>query len=454
VDTPRLLRFSVFELDLERCELRKSGRRVPIAQQPWKALVLLATRPGRLVTRDELRQALWPDGTHVDFERGINFCLSQVRHALGDPARASHFVETLPRLGYRFVADVHVVLPELEAPPASSVRPSESGPAVRGGPGRWLAAACALGMAIATSDGVPDRATALPRRDLRGAAAQATLARVLLDQSEAGLRPTAETMPRARVAALAALRADPSNADARVSLALVKLHYDWDWDAADDLDRALAMAPGSARAHLARAEYLSARGEAGAAVESARRAAAIEPLCPTVRGDLGWYYYAARRYEDAAVEWRASVAVQGDGGPRDRLVDALRQMGRHDDAWREAVATMRHAGVSASAIEELGRPGAEAAVRGFLSGSASFLERRGASPVRLAALHAAAGEEASALDLLERASRERSWGLLGALAADPDLARLAGRPRYERLLRDTGLRPQLVAVLVAPHLTY
>lgn len=115
---------------------------------------------------------------------------------------------------------------------------------------------------------------------------------------------------------------------------------------------------------------------------------------------------------------------------------------------------MRHAGVSASAIEELGRPGAEAAVRGFLSGSASFLERRGASPVRLAALHAAAGEEASALDLLERASRERSWGLLGALAADPDLARLAGRPRYERLLRDTGLRPQLVAVLVAPHLTY
>ena len=454
MDTPRLLRFSVFELDLERCELRKSGRRVPIAQQPWKALVLLATRPGRLVTRDELRQALWPDGTHVDFERGINFCLSQVRHALGDPARASHFVETLPRLGYRFVADVHVVQPELEAPPASSVRPSESGPAVRGGAGRWLAAACALGMAIATSDGVPDRATALPRRDLRGATAQATLARVLLDQSEAGLRSTAETMPRARVAALAALRADPSNVDARVSLALVKLHYDWDWGAADDLDRALAMAPGSARAHLARAEYLSARGEAEAAVESARRAAAIEPLCPTVRGDLGWYYYAARRFEEAAAEWRASVAVQGESGPRDRLVDALRQMGRHDDAWREAVATMRHAGVSAAEIEQLGRPGAEAAVRGFLSGSASFLERRGASPVRLAALHAAAGEEASALDLLERASRERSWGLLGALAADPDLARLAGRPRYERLLRDTGLRPQLVAVLVAPHLTY
>jgi tetratricopeptide (TPR) repeat protein len=261
-------------------------------------------------------------------------------------------------------------------------------------------------------------------------------------------------MPRVRVAALAALRADPANADARVSLALVKLHYDWDWDAADDLDRALVLAPGSARAHLARAEYLSARGEPDAAVASARRAAAIEPLCPTVRGDLGWYYYAARRYEDAAAEWRASVALQGDGGPRDRLVDALRQMGRHEDAWREAVATMRHAGVPATEIERLGRPGAEAALRGFLSGSASFLERRGASPVRLAILHAAASEEASALDLLERASREKSWGLLGALAADPDLARLAGRPRYERLLRETGLRPPLMALLTAPHSAY
>jgi serine/threonine-protein kinase len=309
-------------------------------------------------------------------------------------------------------------------------------------------------MAVASGDGVPRRAAALPPRDLAGAAAQAALARVLLDQSESGLRSAAETMPRARAAALSALRADPDNADARVSLALVKLHYDWDWDAAADLDRALALAPGSPRAHLARAEYLSARGQPEAAVQSARRAAAIEPLCPTVRGDLGWYYYAARRYEEAAAEWRASLAVQGDGGPRDRLVDALRQMGRTDDAWREAVATMRHAGVSASEIQALARPGVEPALRAFLSGSASFLERRGASPVRLATLHAAAGDDRSALDLLERAARERSWGLLGALAADPDLTGLQGRPRYERLLREAGLRPQLIALLGAPHPTY
>ena len=436
MDSPRPLRFSVFEMDLERNELRKCGRRVPIQQQPWKALVLLVSRPGRLVTREELRQALWPDGTHVDFDRGINFCLNQVRNALGDPARASHFIETLPRLGYRFVADVH------GAEPRATARPRRAQ--------RWLAAACALGLVVASGDGAPRRAVAQAPSDLGAAAAQAALARVMLDQSETGRRPASDTMPRARAAALAALRADPRSADARVSLALVKLHYDWDWDAGEDLDRAVALAPGLARAHLALAEYLSARGEPDAAIDAARRAAEIEPLCPTVRGDLGWYYYAARRFDEAAAQWRLSLAVQGDAGPRDRLADALRQMGRTEDAWREAVATMRHAGVSAAEIQALARPGAEPALRAFLSGSATFQERRGASPVRLAALHAAAGEEESALDLLERAARERSWGLLGALAADPDLARLQGRPRYERLMRETGLRPALVALLRPP----
>jgi DNA-binding winged helix-turn-helix (wHTH) protein/tetratricopeptide (TPR) repeat protein len=443
MDSPRLLRFSVFELDLERCELRKCGRRVPIQQQPWKALVLLALHPGRLVTRDELRRELWPDGTHVDYDRGINFCLNQVRNALGDPARGSHFVETVPRQGYRFVADVHPAAVE------GAAARDQTRPTARRTP-RWLPAACAIGLALASGDAGPGRASALPPLDLVAARTQAALARLMLDQNESGLRLAEQTMPRARAAALAALRDDPRSADARVSLALVKLHYDWDWDAGQDLERALEMEPGLARAHLAYAEYLSARGEHEAAIDAARRGMALDPLCPTLRGDLAWYYYAAGRYAESAEALRVSLAVQGDGGPRDRLVDALRQQGRNEEAWREAVATMRYAGVPDDEIQALGRPGPEPALRTFLSGSARFLASRGASPVRLATLHAAAGEEEQALDLLERAARERSWGLLGALASDPDIARLAGRPRYERLLRETGLRPPLFALLGAP----
>jgi len=480
VDPFPVLRFGVFELDRAQGELRRAGRRVPLQQQPFRALVLLATRAGQVVTREELRAALWDDGTHVDFERGINFCLSQVRLALRDPARASHFVETVPRLGYRFVADVRVV--PVAAPAAAAPRPQAT-PAKRRA---WLALGCVLVLAAATG-GRSDRRPADPGpadRDarqsyLRGllllqkqepqswaeaalaleqstareptsAAAQAALARALIGVSQAGIRPAATVLPRARDAALAALREDPRAADAWVSLSLVRLHLDWDWLAVDDIDRALALDPGLARAHRARAAYLSARGDHDGALAAARRAAALDPLCPTLRGDLGWYYYCARRFPEAAAEWRTSVAVQGDGGPRDRLVDAFRHLGRPAEAWREAEATMRGAGVPAPDIAALARRGPEAALRAFLAGSAAYLAQRQAPLVRLAALHAAAGEGDRAIALLEQAAGERSWGLLGTLGVDPDFEGLEDRPRYGRLLRATGLRgPQSAAATPA-----
>ena len=194
-----------------------------------------------------------------------------------------------------------------------------------------------MGLAIASGDGARGRAAALPPGASAAPPPRPCWPACCSTRASAA---SARRRRRCRArgsAALAALRADPQNADARVSLALVKLHYDWDWDAADDIERALALAPGSARAHLARAAYLSARGEADAAVDAARRASGLDPMCPTVRGDLGWYCYTARRYGEAAEQWRLSLAVQGDGGPRDRLVDALRQMGRTEEAWREAV---------------------------------------------------------------------------------------------------------------------
>ena len=105
----RVLRFSVFELDLERRELRRRGVRVPLPPQPFAVLELLLRNAGQLVTREELRLALWPDGVHVDHERGLNYCVNRVRRALGDTAQVPRFLETLPRRGYRFLADVEVV---------------------------------------------------------------------------------------------------------------------------------------------------------------------------------------------------------------------------------------------------------------------------------------------------------------------------------------------------------
>ena len=105
---PRLVRFGVFELDLRSGELRKSGARLSLQQQPLQLLAVLLERPGELVTRDELRKRLWPDDTFVDFEHGLNAAVKRLRDTLGDSADSPRFVETVPRRGYRFIAPASV----------------------------------------------------------------------------------------------------------------------------------------------------------------------------------------------------------------------------------------------------------------------------------------------------------------------------------------------------------
>jgi TolB-like protein/DNA-binding winged helix-turn-helix (wHTH) protein/Tfp pilus assembly protein PilF len=100
------IRFGEFELEPKSGELRKAGLPVKLQPQPLRVLVLLASNPGELVTREEIQQAIWEGVTFVDFEHGLNFCIKQIRAALGDNAQAPHFIETLPRRGYRFIAPV------------------------------------------------------------------------------------------------------------------------------------------------------------------------------------------------------------------------------------------------------------------------------------------------------------------------------------------------------------
>ena len=116
------VRFGAFELDLATSELRRAGRVVPLERQPAVTLALLASRPGRLVPREDLRRALWPSDVHVDFDRGLNYCIRQVRAALGDEAKTPRFIETVPRQGYRFVAAVHAPAGSRPARPAVRFR--------------------------------------------------------------------------------------------------------------------------------------------------------------------------------------------------------------------------------------------------------------------------------------------------------------------------------------------
>jgi DNA-binding winged helix-turn-helix (wHTH) protein/Tfp pilus assembly protein PilF/TolB-like protein len=106
VDAGRLVRFGAFELDLDAGVLRRHGRRVPLQEQPARILALLVSRPGDVVTREELRQLVWTDDTFVEFDASLNAAITKIRRALGDSASAPRFIETLPKRGYRFLADV------------------------------------------------------------------------------------------------------------------------------------------------------------------------------------------------------------------------------------------------------------------------------------------------------------------------------------------------------------
>jgi TolB-like protein/DNA-binding winged helix-turn-helix (wHTH) protein len=104
--SPRSIRFGVFEADLEAGELRKHGLRLKLSEQPFQILAMLLARPGEVVSREQLRELLWPKDTFVDFDHGLNNAVMKLREALGDSSEHPRFIETLPRRGYRFIAPV------------------------------------------------------------------------------------------------------------------------------------------------------------------------------------------------------------------------------------------------------------------------------------------------------------------------------------------------------------
>jgi cholera toxin transcriptional activator len=114
-----VLCFSVFEADLAARELRKNGVKVKVQELPFRALELLLNRPGEVLTRDEFRQALWPEGVFVDFDHGLSSAINRLRDALGDSADNPIFIATVERRGYRWLAPVHRPAPPSPVPPSA-----------------------------------------------------------------------------------------------------------------------------------------------------------------------------------------------------------------------------------------------------------------------------------------------------------------------------------------------
>src|ERR1043166_5369794 len=131
---PRDIRaFGPFEFDPASGELRKHGLRVRLLEQPRTLLQLLLEQRGEIVTREDVRQHLWPADTHVDFDAGLSSVMRKLRDALGDSAEQPRFVETVPRRGYRFIAQV--TTPAAGDQTAAVASPST---AARSAPSRWM----------------------------------------------------------------------------------------------------------------------------------------------------------------------------------------------------------------------------------------------------------------------------------------------------------------------------
>jgi DNA-binding winged helix-turn-helix (wHTH) protein len=123
----RVFRFGLYELDAAAGELRRAGRKMKLQEQPFRVLLLLVECPGTVVTREEIRQALWSDDTFVDFDHSLNTVINKLRDALDDTAANPRFIQTLARRGYRFIAPVGLVGVEPNiADPSSTQAPLES----------------------------------------------------------------------------------------------------------------------------------------------------------------------------------------------------------------------------------------------------------------------------------------------------------------------------------------
>src|SRR5271156_5936766 len=135
----RTIRFGAFEADLRSGEIRKSGSRIKLQEQPFKVLQILLEHPGDLVTREELQSRIWPKDSFGDFDHAVNVAIGKLRTALGDSADDPSFIETVPRRGYRFVGKLEEppveaappMAPVREAEPAGNQPPGDRPPAIK-----------------------------------------------------------------------------------------------------------------------------------------------------------------------------------------------------------------------------------------------------------------------------------------------------------------------------------
>lgn len=392
--------FGVFELDAKSGDLRRHGQKVRLPHQAFQILLLLLSRPGDVVTRDELRQALWEADTFVDFDAGLNGAVRKLREALDDAAGSPRFVETLPRRGYRFIAPVTAVERVQRAPPkaasieTSAPAPPLSAPVVtRSRRAGWIAAALLVAVAATVGTLYVRRASLIDslggasavrqaRADakrpvapeaydayLKGltarglqrfdgyqtavsyfeqaiarqpdfAEAHAALALAQLQFLFGGPISPRDAIPKAEAAARRAIELDPTLPQAHRTLGQILSLFHWKWkEAEEEFRRAAQLLPAGDATTPGVA--LLRHGRFAEAISAAERARRRDPFSFAAQVDVGTAYRAAGQHDRAIVELRRALQITpGQNRALFQLGITYVLMGRFDDAVRELEAAL------------------------------------------------------------------------------------------------------------------
>src|SRR5450755_951190 len=398
-----VIRFGVFEADVDSVELRKNGVKVKIQDLPFRALRLLLSRPQEVLSRDQFRQALWAEGVFVDFDHGISSAINRLRDALGDSADNPVFIETVERRGYRWIAPVHVPGPPPPPPGPILLRSDLEPPAAPepAAPTRWMwsfALPAAVLLAIwsfwpnhrpASADTVKQATASLEesassrqlanpdaeqfylkgrfyweKRTPEGltkavdyftqaivhdpgyAPAYVGLADSYNLLREYTLMPASEAYPRALAAAQKAVELDDQSSEAHASLAFALFYGSWKIAESDrEFRRAIDLNPSNAVAHHWYATYLFTIGRYAESVQEIEKAQSLDPASKSVLADKGDLLWATGRTDEGAALLKQLATTEPDFVSPHRYLKGIYfasgDYGLYLDEWKKESSLLR-----------------------------------------------------------------------------------------------------------------
>jgi DNA-binding winged helix-turn-helix (wHTH) protein/Tfp pilus assembly protein PilF len=420
--TSAVVQFGVFEADLCLGELRKNGAKVKVQELPFRALKLMLSHPNEVLSREQFRLALWPEGVFVDFDHSISSAINRLRDALGDTADNPIFIQTVERRGYRWIAPIHVSEPLVRPGPVLVKAQAEEKPVDRSLMAAWrwrwslvfpgialLLAAWAiwpnhrsakagtaktaatvlqtngsareLGRSEAeqfylkgrfywetrTPDGLNravDYFTQAIVHDSNYAAAYVGLADCYNLLREYTMMPASEAYPRALAAAQKAVELDDQSSEAHAALAFALFWGNWDVAGAErEFRRAIELNPNNAAAHHWYATYLLTVGRHAESLAEIDSAQTLDPASKAIVADKGMLLYAAGRHDEAISLLKQLEATEPDFiSPHRYLEDAYLFSGDYAGylrEWKQVAVLMK----DNSTVKQV-----DAAEKGFATG--------------------------------------------------------------------------------------